>query len=175
MCVKNRKKNVPAIEGEIKQGKVKQTEVYKYLGNYVNEKGNMDDQLKHMEKKAVSVAREANKICCQHKVGKFEFEAKKLIYETQGVPAIYYNIEVWTNLRKSDIAKLKSIQGQLLKKLFGMPQSTSYWGLLYELDITPIIHQILYKKLMLFHNLMNSDDRRIAKKIVGEQLKSGHD
>ena len=89
MCVRNRKKQVPAIEGEIRQGKVKQTEVYKFLGNYVNEKGNMDDQLKHMEKKAMNVAREANKICSQHKVGKFEFEAKKLLYETQGVPAVY--------------------------------------------------------------------------------------
>ena len=79
----------------------------------------------------MNVAREANKICSQHKVGKFEFEAKRLIYETQGVPAVYYNIEVWTNLRKSDIAKLKSIQGQLLKKLFGMPKSTTYWGLLF--------------------------------------------
>merc|ERR1712013_587737 len=112
----------------------------------------MDDQLKDMEKKAVNVAREANKICSQHKVGKFEYEAKKLIYVTQGVPAVYYNVEVWTNLRKSDVAKLKSIQGQLLKKLFGLPKSTSYLGLLYELNITPIIHHILYKKLMLFHN-----------------------
>ena len=175
MCVKNRKKEVPAIEGEIKQGKVQQTKVYKFLGNYVNEKGNMDDQLKDMEKKAVNVAREANKICSQHKVGKFEYEAKKLIYVTQGVPAVYYNVEVWTNLRKSDVAKLKSIQGQLLKKLFGLPKSTSYLGLLYELNITPIIHHILYKKLMLFHNLINSDDRRIAKKIVQEQAKSGHE
>ena len=48
----------------------------KYLDNFVNESGNMADQLKYMERKEVSVVREANKICCQKKVGRYEFEAK---------------------------------------------------------------------------------------------------
>ena len=54
MCIRNRKKEVEEIEVEIKQGKIGQTSIYKFLGNYVNEKGNMDDQLQHMEASAIS-------------------------------------------------------------------------------------------------------------------------
>ena len=110
MCVQNRKRKVESIEVKVKQGKIERAAVYKYLGNYANEKGNMDDQLKHMESKVNAVVREANKICCQQKVGRYEMEAKKLVYELQLVPAVFYLSEVWTNLRKSDNDKLKSLQ-----------------------------------------------------------------
>ena len=42
MCIKNRKKEIEEIEVEIKQGKIGKTNVYKFLGNFVNDKGNMD-------------------------------------------------------------------------------------------------------------------------------------
>ena len=80
------------------------------------------------------------------------------------MPAVFFNIEGWTNLRKSDTEKLKSLQGKILKGIVGLPKGTPYWGVLYELDVTPITDLILYKRLMLYHNLINSDDRRVAKK-----------
>ena len=55
-----------------------------------------------------------------------------------------------------------------------MPKSTPYWGMLIELDILPIKLLIAYKRLMVYHNLMNSDDRRVARDVVIEQEKSGH-
>ena len=173
MCLKNGKRDVENIEVEVKQGKLEKTKSYKLLGNYINEQGNLDDQLKYMETKAVGVVREGNKLCCQNKVGKAEFEAKKLVYEMQMVPAVFFNLEVWTNLRKSDVTRLESIQGKIMRGSFGLPKSTPYWGLLYELNILPIMLVLTYKKIMLYHNIINSDDRRVAKQIVKEQEKSG--
>ena len=98
---------------------------------------------------------------------------KKLVYEMQMVPAVFFNLEVWTNLRKSDVTRLESIQGKIMRGSFGLPKSTPYWGLLYELNILPIMLVLTYKKIMLYHNIVNSDDRRVAKKIVQEQEKSG--
>ena len=37
------------IEVRVLQGMIKKDEVYKYLGNIVNEQGNMDDQLRPKE------------------------------------------------------------------------------------------------------------------------------
>ena len=126
-----------------------------------------------METKAIGVVREGNKLCCQNKVGKAEFDSKKLVYEMQMVPAVFFNLEVWTNLRKSDITKLESIQGKIMRGTFGLPKSTPYWGLLFELNILPIMLVLTYKKIMLYHNIVNSDERRVAKQIVREQEKSG--
>ena len=163
MCVTNRKRKTDNIEVSVKQGRIEKAEKYKYLGNMVNEKGNMDDQLIHMERKVNAVVRETNKICSPGKVGKYEFEGKKLMYDSQIVPSIYFNIEAWTNMRKADVEKLKSIQGQLIRRIFGLPKCTPYIGMLFEMEITPIMKQLLYKKLMLFHNFIHSDDRRVAK------------
>ena len=174
MCLANRKKKTEELEVEVKQGVLEKTDVYKLLGNMVNEKGNMDDQLKYMEGKVGGIIREGVRMCCRTRIGKWEIEAKKLIYETLAIHSIYYNIETWTNLRKTDTEKLISIQGKVLRGLFGLPKSTPYWGALYELDIMPIMVALTYKKLMFYHNIVNSDDNRIVKAVVKEQEMSGN-
>ena len=175
MCIRNRKNNIEEIEVEVAQGKFKKVSVHKYLGNYVNEKGNLDDQLKYMEGKIGGLVNETNKICCQRKLGKYEWEGKKTVYKAQILPAVYHNIEAWTNLRKADWEKMETMQGKLLRGIYGMPKSTPYWGLLHELDIIPIKLHITYKRLMVYHNMINSDEERVARRIVKEQEKSGHE
>ena len=177
MCIdkSKNKREKENINVEVRQGKLEKIDLYKYLGNIVNELGNMDDQLKFMEEKLPGILREGRKMCCSSRIGKFEMEGKKLIYEVLAVAAVFYNIEVWTNLRKSDKDKLKSIQGKLLRGLYGLPKTTPYWGILYELEILPIMLQLTYKKLMLYHNLINSDEDRLGKVVVEAQEASGFD
>ena len=97
------------------------------------------------------------------------------MYKQLAVPSIFYDVEAWTNLRNYDIQKLECIQGKVLKGLFGLPKSTPYWGLLFELDVVPIMLLITYKRLMLYHSLINSDERRVAKHVVKAQEQSGHE
>ena len=167
------KQNAEEIEIEVAQGKIQRTKQYKCLGNMINEKFNMDDQLKLMENKTEGVIREGKKLCCASRVGRSEVEAKLLVYETMAIKAVYHNIETWTNLRKSDVEKMKSIQGKLVRGLFGLPKSTPYWGMLHELGIRPIMLMLTYQKLMLYHSLINSDKDRIGKIVVEAQEESG--
>ena len=170
MCQKNSKtEEVKEIEVDIQQGRIKRTDEYEYLGNWVNEKGNIDRQAEKMDKKAQDVIRVSNTMCSKARIGRMEFTAKKLVYEGLSVPAVFYNIEVWSNLRKKDKEKLESIQGKIIKGTYGLPKSTPYWGVLYELDILPINLLLTYKKLMIYHKLINSRKERIARKIVMEQ------
>ena len=132
----------------------------------------MDAQLDFMKKKSKALIREANKMCCPHLVGRYELNAKLLVYESTVIKSLYYNIETWTNLRKSDAEQLEILQGQVLKGMLGLPKATPYWGILYELDIMPINLVLSYRKLMLYHSIMNSDDRRVIKDLLREQEKS---
>ena len=167
--------NIEEIEVEVTQGKLMRTSVHKFLGNYVNDKGNLDDQLKYMEGKVGGLVSEANKICSQSKLGIYEWDGKRIVYKAQITPAVFHNIEAWTNLRKADWEKMETLQGKILRGIYGLPKSTPYWGLLHELNIIPIKLLITYKRLMVYHNLMNSDDDRVAKHIVREQEKSGYE
>ena len=175
MCQKNRKRQVEDIDVEVAQGKIGKVRVYKCLGNMVNEEGNMDDQLKFMESKVAALVREGKKMCCKSKIGKFEMIAKKVVYERLAELAVFFNIEVWTNFRCSDVEKMETLQGKVLKGLYDLPKSTPYWGLLYELNIMPIMYRITYKRMMLYHNIINSDERREIKKVVQEQEASGYE
>ena len=142
MCIANRKRNIENLAVEVTQGVLDKTEVYKLLGNMVNSKGNMDDQIAYMEGKVGGLIREGTKMCSGRRVGKWEMAAKKLIYEALIELSIYYNIETWTNLRKTDIEKVTSIQGKILRGLFGLPKTTPYWGIINELDIMPIMAKL---------------------------------
>ena len=55
--------------------------------------------------------------------------------------------------------------------VYGMPQSTPYWGMLFELGLNPLEYEVHYKRLMLCHNLENSSDKRVAKLVIQQQEK----
>ena len=86
-----------------------------------------------------------------------------------GLTSVFHNVEGWSNMRKGDWDKMECLQGKVLKGIMGLPKSTPYWGLLYELNIWPIHLTIIYKRLMLFHNLINSDTERFARKLILNQ------
>jgi hypothetical protein len=171
MCIEGRQK-AEEIDVEVAQGKLERTKEYKALGNMVNDKGNLDSQLEFMEKKTVGIIREGRKMCCRSRVGKSELDAKKFVYEILANKSIFHNMEAWTNFRKKDITKLISIEGKVIRGLFGLPKTTPYWGMMHELGIWPITLTLTYRKMMVYHNLINSDDERLAKVLVEAQEES---
>ena len=95
------------------------------------------------------------------------------MYKAQIIPAIFFNLEGWTNIGKSDWERLEAIQGKILRGILGVPQSTPYWGMLHELDIIPV-KLLTYKRMMVYHNIINSDEERIVRTILLKQERYGH-
>ena len=175
MCIQfNKKEDVKQLNIVVKQGKVQETDSYKMLGNWANNKANIDTHLEHLKKKSNGVIHHIRTICCQAKVGKEEFSAKRHVYFTLATKSIFHNLEAWTNLRQADKEQLECIQGKMLKGIFGLPKTTPYWGILHEFDIPPVHLLLTYMKLMLYHNLINSKEERMSRKIVETQEKLGH-
>ena len=68
--------------------------------------------------------------------------------------------------------KLEEIQRIILRKICKQRKTTPYFGLLAELGIWIIGKQIEYKKIMLLlHNILTSNDDRLLKEIVKDQIK----
>ena len=61
-----------------------------------------------------------------------------------------------------------------MKGVYGLPKTTPYWGMLFELDVMPIMILITFKRMMLYHNIVNSGDDRIEH-IVKSQEASGYE
>ena len=75
---------------DVMQGKLQKTNVYKYIGNMVNEKGNMDDQLEFMESKTYGKVHDGKRTCCRNEIEKYEIEAKGVVYKQLAVPSILH-------------------------------------------------------------------------------------
>ena len=56
-----------------------------------------------------------------------------------------------------------------------LTDSTCYWGLIKETGIWPVEKKILYQRLMLYQSLMTSDDLRLEKLVLTEQIKNKKD
>ena len=69
--------------------------------------------------------------------------------------------------------KYMVIKGTALKRIFNLPVST-YIGLIMETGMWPANQRIQYSIMMLYHNIMISDHKRVARKIIAEQAKSDH-
>ena len=90
------------------------------------------------------------------------------------MPALLYRLEAWGKIDKDEMNEIEKIQGRALKRIFNLPISTSYIGLIMETDTWPANQRIQYSIMMLYHNIMNSDQKRVARKILTEQAKSKH-
>ena len=70
--------------------------------------------------------------------------------------------------------EIERIQGKTLKKIFKLPLSTAYTGMLMETEIWPAEQRIQYARLMLYHNTKNNDEKRKIKKMIDEQEKDNY-
>ena len=52
-----------------------------------------------------------------------------------------------------------------LKRIFQLPFSTTYTGIIMETGIWPAKQKIQYATMMLYHNIKNSDDNRKVKQV----------
>ena len=59
----------------------------------------------------------------------------------------------------------------MLRQFLEVPKTTPYYGLLMETGWLTMEARLDYKKLMLYHNIIHSDDKRVIKKIIEAQAK----
>ena len=88
--------------------------------------------------------------------------------------ALLYEMEDWKKLSKADIQHLEKIQGKSLKRIFSLPITAPYIGLIIETAVWPAEQRINYRSLMLYYNIINSSKDRLIKQIVQEQIAQNH-
>ena len=83
--------------------------------------------------------------------------------------ALTYGMEAWANIRSVEMREREKIQGKPLKRIFQLPVSTTYTGIIMETGIWPAKQKIQYATMILYHNIKNSDDNKKIKQAVEEQ------
>ena len=90
------------------------------------------------------------------------------------MPALLYGMEAWKKLSKAEIQNVEKIQGKALKRIFSLPITTPYIGLIIETGVWPAEQRINYSSLMLYHSIMNCSIDRLVEQIIQEQRAQNH-
>ena len=85
------------------------------------------------------------------------------------MPALLYGMEAWKKLSKAEIQHLEKIQDEALKRIFSLPITKPYIGLIIETGVCPAEQKINHSLLMLYHDNTNGSKDRLIKQIIQEQ------
>ena len=133
----------PKQKPEIKLGTktLMYTDKYKYLGEVINNKLNLQDHIKALKAKAEAAYQTILTIMGNNIFHNIELEVAWKLLETCIQPIITYAGETWKTT-KTEMRTINQIQEQIIKRILMVPQSTPKEPLYTEtglLDITTII------------------------------------
>lgn len=93
-------------------------------------------------------------------LGALSIETRLVMYEKTGLPKLINNLECWTKIEKKEMKENErkvKIQGQMLKRLMGLPKSTPTLGILKETGMWTLEMRIKYHRMMLYQFLVMAD------------------
>ena len=157
------------ITSQVKKGNVNRVYEHKSLGMWIDEKGTYDVNIEKNKKKIPHMIASVKAIGSTGNVGRLAAQTRLKLVNTVIMPSILYNVEVVPRLTSGEIDKLEKMQHKILTEMLEVPRSTPYKGILMETGMWTMEARIEYKKLMLFHNIKNSEDSRIIKQILEVQ------
>ena len=137
MMVKTGKEREEIVQEKVKSGAVQKTETYHYLGITLNEEDNLEEYIKVIAKKYETISSELDAIGANNQVGKEEIRFKLKLFDTCPMTALTYEIESWANIRSVEMREIEKKQGKALKRIFQLPVSITYTGIIMETGIWP--------------------------------------
>ena len=153
-----------AITGKVRSGTFKLVDEHKLLGTWI-------DKIKHIniikrKEKVSFMIGSSKRIANTGTMWVLAVSARLNMLETILTPSILYNTEAFAVFTKEEMTKLESIQADIIRGLLEVPNSTPYYPLLLETGVWTMKSRIRYKKMMLYHHIMNSPDRRELKQLI---------
>ena len=139
-------KNKEEATIELKKGQVKEVEKYKFLGNWINERGNMTDQIEEIESRVEAITSRIIKLTKEEELGKLSTDARLVVYKRTAVPTLINNLECWTRIGRKDMERLERVQGKMLKRILKLPKTTPTWGIIKETGIWPMEMRVVYHR-----------------------------
>ena len=128
-----------SVQTELKLGdmEIEETDKYKYLGEIINNKGNLEDHIKMLEGKV-----EAAYQTILHIAKDKNFKGLKMaiiwkLVETCIIPIIKYGAESRTTTHKES-QKIQTIMNNIIKRILQVPQSTPNDAITIETGILNI-------------------------------------
>ena len=159
----NKKKENGNITATVKKGRFGEVTEYKLLGTWIDESGKYMINIKKNQQRLPFMINNTKAYANHYNMGKLAISGRMKIMECVLMPGLLHGIEAYPTLTKEELKMLEKMQGKIIRELVEVPPTTPYDALLMELGLPTMKARIAYRKLMLYHNLANSDEKKNSK------------
>ena len=160
---------IESITRQVKSGRVDRVTEHKALGTWFDESGDYGINIKKNKEKLPFMIHTTRRESNPENVGTYAVDGRLKLAETVVIPSLIYNAEAFPAYKESEIKELERMQLSVLVGILEIPTSTPYYPLLLETGWWTMEARLSYKKLMFYHNILRSDDRRVIKKLLEYQ------
>lgn len=140
-----------------------------YLGDVFNWLGNNDGLIEDRQRRGTKAMITIASLMAEIDVGAHHVNIMLLLYRSLFLSTILFNSQTWSNLRKKDIASLRTVQLKFLKRILGVPSSTANAFTYLELGVLPIEYEIEKRQLMFLHKILQLDQTDPVLQLFMEQ------
>ena len=164
-------KTIKMVTSTVKEGRIERVREHKVLGTWFDETGEYSINISKRKEKLNFMISTTKNQGNPKKVGLHAVESRLKLAQVVVVQSLLNSAEAFPSYSEKEIKQLESIQLEILTGILEVPSTTTYCALLMETGWWSMRARLAYKKLMLYHNIMHSDDRRVVKKILVQQQK----
>ena len=125
----------------------------KYLGDIISANGSNNNLIQDRVRKGKSIIISALSLCNDMTLGYHYIGSALLLYKTIFLASVLFNSQAWTNLTKTQLIQLRTVQLKYLKRTLQVPNSTSNAFIYLELGVLPIEFEIHRRQLMFLHHI----------------------
>ena len=162
---------IRTVSGRVKKGIIQKVEEHKMLGTWVDETGTYGINIGKRGEKLQYMISTVKRQASPKTVGVYSVEARLKLAEVTVIVSILNNAEAFHEYKECEIRRLESIQLNILTGILELPRTTPYCALLMEVGWWTMRTRLAYKKMMLYHNIIRSDQKRPVKRILQVQEK----
>ena len=141
----------------------------KYLGDIISASGSNNELIQDRVKKGKAIIISALSLCNEMTLGSHYIRSSVLLYKAIFLASVLFNSQAWTNITKTQINQLKTVQLKYLKRTLQVPNSTPNAFTFLELGILPIDYEIHRRQLMFLHHIHTLPPEDPVFKILQQQ------
>ena len=125
----------------------------KYLGDIISASGSNNELIQDRVKKGKAIIISALSLCNEITLGNHYIRSSVLIYKAIFLASVLFNSQAWTNITKTQINQLRTVQLKYLKRTLQVPNSTPNAFTFLEFGILPVEYEIHRRQLMFLHHI----------------------
>ena len=143
----------------------------KYLGDYLNSFGNLDDTINDRSQKAIGLRSQLSSILKTISLGVYYFEVAMILRESSYLNALLFDSESWCYLTKKQLETFESADCQYFQICFQSKSKTAREAYFLETGKLRLKHIFVKRRMMFLFNILKRDPRDILRKTyVAQQL-----